>query len=361
MWPDRRLLDHLGLEHPILQAPMAGTATPALAAAVSGAGGLGGIGLGEAPESEIRSAVAEVRSFTNRPFNLNFFAHPGANADPAATARARARIADFAGPGGPALPEHLPDATPGFDAARLALLLDLGPRVVSFHFGLPEPGAVAAIKAAGIWVLATATTVAEARAVVAGGADAVVAQGYEAGGHRGAHRLTRAGDGIGTLALVPQVADAVSVPVIAAGGIGDARGIAAALALGAAGVQMGSAFLLCPEAATEPARRAHVAASDGSDTVMTAAGSGYPARARRTEYSDHMAPLDGSLPPFPTLYGLSGPVIAPDQADDRAAFGLYGQAAGLAREEPAGDLVARLARETGAHLARLGRAGSANR
>jgi nitronate monooxygenase len=123
---------------------------------------------------------------------------------------------------------------------------------------------------------------------------------------------------------------------------------------------MGTPFLLCPEAATE-ARRAHVASSDGSDTVMTAAGSGYPARARRTEFSDHMAPLDGSLPPFPTLYWLSGPVIGGDLpgGDDRAGFELYGQAAGLAREEPAGDLLARLARETGALLVRLARSGGA--
>jgi nitronate monooxygenase len=356
MWPDRRLCDLLGVEHPILQAPMAGTATPALAAAVSNAGGLGGIGLGEAPADRIRSAVEAVRAATNRPFNLNFFAHPGARADPAATERARRRIADFAGHVATALPPTLPDAAPGFGPDRLALALDLRPRVASFHFGLPEPAAVAAMRAAGIVVIATATTVAEARALVAGGADAVVAQGYEAGGHRGAHRLTEAGEGIGTMALVPQVVDAVAVPVIAAGGIGDARGIAAALALGAAGVQMGSAFLLCPEAATEPLRRAHVESSDGSDTVMTAAGSGYPARARRTAYSDHMAPLDGALPPFPTLYGLSWPVIEAGQAEgaERAGFELYGQAAGLARNERAGELVTRLVRETAALLSRLG-------
>ncbi len=359
MWPDRRLLDLFGIEHPILQAPMLGTSTPALTAAVSNAGGLGGVALGVAPPDDARWTVAEVRKRTNRPFNLNFFAHPGVRADPAATRRARKRILDFVGPDGQDLPKTLPDAVPGFDPARLPLLLELQPRVVSLLFGLPDASVLDAIRGAGIAVIATATSVAEARALEAGGVDAVVAQGYEAGGHRGAHRLTRAGDGIGTLALVPQVVDAVSVPVIATGGIGDARGIAAALALGAAGVQMGSAFLLCPESATEPFRRAHVAASDGSDTVMTASVSGYPARARRTPYSDHMAPLDGRLPPFPTLYNMSGPVIEAGHAagGDRAGFELYGQAAGLAREEGAGTLVSRLVRETGALLERLGRGG----
>ncbi|MGE0240552.1 MAG: NAD(P)H-dependent flavin oxidoreductase, partial [Parvibaculaceae bacterium] len=191
MWPNSRLCDLFRIEHPIIQAPMAGSATPALAAAVSNAGGLGSLGCGSMTADELKSAVAELRAGTNRPFNLNFFVHPAPRTDDAVLARTIERLAPYykdCGLGAPA--DSLPPMGPGFDAAKLALLLDIKPAVVSFHFGLPPAGMMATLKQAGILLLSTATTVAEARALAKGGVDAVIAQGWEAGGHRGSHHPT---------------------------------------------------------------------------------------------------------------------------------------------------------------------------
>jgi nitronate monooxygenase len=345
----------LGIEHPIIQAPMAGSATPALAAAVSNAGGLGSLGCAEMDAAALAAAVAGLRGASNKPFNLNFFVHPKPATDAATLAATRARLAPWyarLGLGQP--PEGLPERGPGFDATRLETLLALRPPVVSFHFGLPDRAAVARLKAAGCVLLSTATTVAEARALEAGGADAVIAQGWEAGGHRGSHAPRAPADGIGTLALVPQVVDAVRLPVIAAGGIGDGRGIAAALALGACGVQLGTAFLSCPEAGTDAARRALLRQAGDGDTMMTEAFSGRAARARRSRYAEDMEARRQPLPAFPTLYALSEPLIEAGD-DDAASFHLYGQAAGLNRALPAGDLLERLVAEARQACGRLAR------
>ena len=251
MWPDTRLLDRLGIALPIVQAPMAGADSPALAAAVSEAGGLGSLaGALRTPEG-LAAAVAEVRARTGRPFNLNFFAHAEPAPDPG---RARAwldRLAPYYAELGLDPPATLAGGRAPFDAGFCTLVEALRPAVVSFHFGLPEAALMARVKATGAAVLASATTPEEAVWLVARGVDAVIAQGSEAGGHRGTFAEDWRGGGgmIGTLALVPQVVDAVAVPVIAAGGIADGRGIAAALALGAAGVQIGTAYLFTPEAA----------------------------------------------------------------------------------------------------------------
>lgn len=353
MWPDRRLADLLRIDLPILQSPMARAATPALAAEVSNAGGLGALGSAEMTADQITSAVAELRGRTNRPFNLNFFIDPAPTTDPAVLARTRDRLRRWyatLGLGEP--PETLPDLGPSFDDTRLALLLDLRPAVVSFHFGLPPAPALAALKAAGILVLSTATTVAEARALEQAGIDAIIAQGYEAGGHRGSHQPTAPAQGVGTLALVPQIVDAVRVPVIAAGGIGDGRGIAAAFALGAAGVQMGTAFLSCPEAGTDPARRALLARATEVDTIVTDAFSGRAARAHRSAYGEAMERAREPLPAFRQLYDLTDPLIGAGQ-DDVASFHLYGQAARLNRALPAAELVELLVAETRAAIARM--------
>ena len=355
MWPDRRICDRLGVEHPIIQAPMAGSATSALAAAVSNAGGLGSLGCGNSTAAEVRELTAAVRAGTNRPFNLNFFAHAAPHTPPEVLARMRERLAPFAEKLGVELPATLPELPAGFDDRMLDLVLELRPPVVSFHFGMPEAAAIEALKAEGIVLLATATTVAEARRLEAEGIDVVVAQGYEAGGHRGSHAPSAAADGIGTMALVPQVVDAVSVPVVATGGIGDARGVVAALALGAVGVQLGTAFLGSPEAATEPARRAAIRASTDEDTMVTDAVSGRAARARRSAYALEMALSSEPVPAFPQLYALTSPLRAADEAmgSGDATFQLYGQAAALTRELPAAELVMQLVSETKALFARL--------
>lgn len=353
MWPDRRLLDLLQIDHPILQAPMAGAATPQLAAAVSNAGGIGALGNAEMTPDQIRAAVAALRARTNRPFNLNFFVGDAPVTDPAVLARARDRLRTWyhtLGLGEP--PGTLPDLGASFDDTRLALLLDLRPAVVSFHFGLPPVAAITALKAAGIILISTATTVAEARALESAGIDAVIAQGWEAGGHRGSHQPTDPSQGVGTLALVPQVADAVRLPVIAAGGIGDGRGIAAAFALGAAGVQMGTAFLSCPEAGTDPRRRALLARATETDTMVTDAVSGRSARTVRSRYAEAMEATREPLPAFLQMYGLTDPLLDAGQ-DDIASFHLYGQAARLNRAIPAADLLRLLVAETEAAFTRV--------
>jgi nitronate monooxygenase len=352
-WPDHRLTDLLGIAHPIVQAPMKGTSTPALAAAVSNAGGLGSLGCAYLPPDELAALLGEMRRRTNRPFNLNFFAHGPVAADPDALMRARTRLAPFyAEKGLGAPPDRLDPAPEAFGPDHLAALLADPPAVVSFHFGLPGHDAVPRLKALGSRILCTATSVAEARILEAEGVDAIIAQGWEAGGHRGAFAVGADDAGCGLVALVPQIADAVSVPVIAAGGIADGRGIAAAFALGAAGVQIGTAFIRCPESAAPEVHRAAVAAATDASTRLTRAYSGRPARGHRTRYIDAMAAETADLPHFPLMYPLSRPLQATGDPDFQ--FSLYGQAGALARAEPAPELMARLVEEAGAVLARMG-------
>lgn len=328
------------------------SATPELAAEVSRTGGLGSIGCGEMSADEIRNTVAKIRARTDAPFNLNLFTHPAPAVDPAVWNATRQRLAPWYKRLGLALPESTPpQLPPGFGQEKLDLLLALRPPVVSFHFGIPDAVSLAALRAAGMVIMSTATTVAEARALQAAGIDAIIAQGFEAGGHRGSHRPTAAQDGIGALALIPQVVNAVSLPIIAAGGIADGRGIAAALALGASGVQIGTGFLLCPEAGTDGQRRSHIANAADTDTMMSAHISGGAARARRSAYSEAMATQEGG-PPFPALYCLVDPLI--DRKSKDVTFHLYGQAASLARALPAAELVGVLVRETRDTIARLG-------
>ena len=357
MWPSARLTDLLGIEHPIIQAPMLGSATPDLAAAVSNAGGMGSLGFGAGTVEAVEQALAAMRARTNAPFNLNFFMPDGPPQTPAARAAMRERLAPFyhdLGAGDVPDPPTQPPRT-GIAADLVDLLLRERPAVVSFHFGLPGEDVVRRLRGTGTRVIATATTVAEARALEAGGVDAIIAQGWEAGGHRGSHRRTLPGDGVGTMALVPQVVDAVRVPVIAAGGIGDGRGIAAAFALGACGVQMGTAFLSCPEAATDERRRVLLRQATDTDTMVTDAVSGRSARAVRSRYAEVMAPFAGQMAPYPDMYAFSGPLeeASMGRADEIASFHLYGQAAALNREIPAGDLLRALVGEAMERMTRL--------
>jgi nitronate monooxygenase len=340
----------LGIERPILQAPMASVATPALAAAVSDAGGLGALGSAMLPVEELRGQTAELRERTSRPFQLNFFCHEPPVVDAHVAARAReyfTPLYDELGLGDPPEPAVPPVE---FDDARLEAVLELRPPVVSFHFGLPAQDALTAIRETGARILATATTVAEARHLEEHGVDAVVAQGAEAGGHRGSF-LVEGDDGpVGTLALVPQVADAVGVPVIAAGGIADGRGLAAVLALGAGAAQIGTAFLRCPESGTSDAYRAALREARADGTILTRAVSGRPARALRNRMTSE---LSGVLP-YPAQLSLTVPLWGSD-AHARDFQPMWsGQGAALAEERPAAEVVAAISSDAEGILASLG-------
>src|SRR5918999_3298222 len=268
---------------------MASAATPALAGAVSEAGGLGALGSSMLPVDELRRQTAELRELTGRPFQLNFFCHkpPEVSGDIAERAREYfAPLYDELGLGDPPQPSA---PAVEFDEARLEALLELRPPVVSFHFGLPAREDMEAIHAAGMLVLASATTVAEAMHLEEHGVDAVVAQGAEAGGHRGSF-LVEGDDGpVGTMALVPQVVDAVHLPVIAAGGISDGRGLAAALALGAGAVQMGTAFVLAEESAALAQYREALGEALPERTTITRNFTGRPARALVNRVTEEVA------------------------------------------------------------------------
>jgi len=357
MWPDRRLLDLFKIDHPILLAPMAGAMDAELAIAVAKAGGLGALPSGMLNAEQVRAQVAQFRAATgNKPINLNFFAHkmpvPNNAREHAWRERLRPYYVEFGVD--PAAPVTTASRTP-FDAAMCAVVEDLKPEVVSFHYGLPEPALVARMKAAGCKVICSATTVAEARFLEAHGCDAVVAQGLEAGGHRGMFLRDDLATQVGLFALLPQIADALQVPVIASGGIGDARAIVAALALGGAGVQIGTAFLFCPEAKTLPPHRAALRAAQDDSTVVTNVLSGRPARGLINRAIRELGPISEVVPEFPLASGALAPLHVKAQAQGSGDFSpmLAGQAAPLGRELPAGELVAKLVAETQNVLRRI--------
>lgn len=344
MWPDRRLLDLFGIEHPIIQAPMAGAQGAALAIAVSEAGGLGSLPCALLNAAAIRGEVQQIRQRTARPFNLNFFCHRVPTPDPARESRWIARLADYRRELG-VQHEIVPSERVPFDAAMCALVEDLGPRVVSFHFGLPEPTLVARVRACGAKVVSSATTVTEAKWLEGHGVDAVIAQGAEAGGHRGVFLDDDITSQPGTFALVPQIVDAVRVPVIAAGGIGDARGVVAALALGAAGVQIGTAFLLSPESTISPMYRSALKTACEDQTVITNVFTGRPARALANRAVRELGPMSADAPAFPRAANAILPLRMKAEAAGSSDFtSLWsGQAARFARELPAGEFVRQLA------------------
>jgi nitronate monooxygenase len=354
MWPRTDLIELLGVTHPIIQAPMAGSTTPAIVAAVSNAGGLGSLGCARDTADMLRAKGAEIRRATNKPYNLNFFVHKSPPPDPDGAARMARRLKpyyDELGLG--AVPE--PKAIyPDFDDSIVDALLELRPPVVSFHYGMPDREAVAALKKAGSVILSSATTAEEARWLEDAGADAVIAQGYEAGGHRGT-REPSTDTGLGGIALIPQVADAVTVPVIAAGGIADGRGIAAAFALGASGVQIGTAFLSAPESGINPLYRSALLRGGEMGTALTRAVSGRMARALRNRFIEEMRPHEDEALAFPLQYNMTGPLQAASlKKESDAMLALWaGQAVALNRPMPAGELLETLVEETRKVLAGL--------
>ncbi|KEP68084.1 2-nitropropane dioxygenase [Thioclava dalianensis] len=344
------MLRQLGLIHPIFQAPMAGVSTPALAAAVSNAGGLGAIGIGATDVAGARQMIAETRVATARPFNVNVFAHATPHRDPQRERAWLDALAPLFAEFGAEPPASLRRIYESFNdaPALMDLLIETRPAVVSFHFGLPGRAAIEALHAAGITLLATATNLHEAQLIAQSGIDGIVAQGIEAGGHRGIFDPDAEDPQLGTLALTRLLVRETNLPVIAAGGIMDGAGIAAALRLGAVAAQLGTAFLDCPESAADAAYRRALHGPGAQATRLTSVISGRPARALASRFTqlEQTAP-DLCPPAYPIAYDAGKALHAAAKAQGEYGFGAYwaGQGAPLARAMPASRLMATLAQE----------------
>jgi len=335
-----------GIALPIIQAPMAGVQASAMAIAVSNAGGLGSLPAATFSPSALRAELESIRAQSAKPCNVNFFCHTPPTPSEAREAAWRAALAPYfaefgidaaaipAGPGRAPFTDEVADAIEPF-----------APEVVSFHFGLPSPALLARVRAWGAKVIASATTVDEARWLEAHGVDAVIAQGLEAGGHRGIFLSEDLTTQLGTFALLPQIVAAVRVPVIAAGGIADEAGVRAARALGAAGVQVGTAYMLCPEATTSSPHRAALKGAAAGHTALTNLFTGRPARGIVNRLMRELGPISNAAPEFPLATGAIAPLRA---AAERAGSGDFsplwsGQNARGCREIPAARLTLELA------------------
>jgi nitronate monooxygenase len=344
------LLELLDIQYPIIQAPMAGTDTPALAAAVSNAGGLGSLAVGAANAEGARKMIAAFRALSARSLNVNVFCHQPARLDARVESawieRLRPEFARF----GATPPAHLTEIYRSFveDDDMLAVLLQEKPKVVSFHFGIPAPDRVGALRDAGIILLASATNPNEAQAVADAGIHAVVAQGYEAGGHRGVFNPDTPDSHLGTIALTRLLVRQLDIPVIAAGGIMDGAGLAAVLHLGAAAAQLGTAFVPSPESAADDGYRAALASGAAHHTVMTAGISGRPARCLSNRFTALVADVSArEIPAYPVAYNAGKALNAAAKAKGEPGYGAQwaGQGAPLARALPAAELIGTLIEE----------------
>lgn len=336
----------LGIEMPIIQAPMAGAQGSALAIAVCNAGGLGSLPCAMLSVDAMRAELAVIRAATRKPFNVNFFCHTPPTPNTDRQAAWRAALAPYCKEYG-----IDPETAPGgpvrapFTAEAARVLADFRPAVISFQFGLPETRLLDMAKGVGAKILSAATTVEEARWLEVHGVDAVIAQGLEAGGHRGNFLTGDMATQLGTFALVPQVVRAVKVPVIAAGGVADAHGVAAAIALGAAGVQVGTAYLLCSEASTSPVHRAALKSEAACRTTVTNVFSGRPARGIVNRATKELGPMSDLAPEFPLASVALAPLRAKAESQGRGDFSPLwcGQNVSGCREIGAGELTRSLA------------------
>jgi nitronate monooxygenase len=353
MWPDRRIIDLFKIEFPIVLGPMAGVIDADMAVAVAQGGALGSLPCAMISAEKAREQVQIIRQRVSTPLNMNFFCHKASPADPSRDAAWKGRLSDYYKELGldPAAPVTAANRAP-FDDAMCTVVEELKPEIVSFHFGLPEKSLLSRVREAGCLVISAATTVREAIWLEEHGVDAIIAQGAEAGGHRGMFLTDNVAEQPGTFALVPQVVDAVKVPVIAAGGIADGRGIAAAFALGAAGVQIGTAYLHCPESKISAAHRTALAHGRDDGTVITNVMTGRPARGLVNRAMAEVGPISDLAPAFPHAATAFAPLKAAAEKQGKLDFtNLWaGQAVRMGRDMPATELTRALA---GSALARL--------
>jgi nitronate monooxygenase len=346
MAPTAALRRLLGTELPVIQAPMAGVQVSALTVAVSNAGGLGSLPCAMLTLEVMRKELAAIKAATGKPYNVNFFCHSPPVASTQREAAWRAALSPYFkeyGIDAGAIPAGLGRAP--FSAEAADVLEEFKPRVVSFHFGLPPAGLLARVRSWGSKILSSATTVDEALWLEARGVDAIIAQGVEAGGHRGIFLSEDLSTQVGTFALLPQVARAVKIPVIAAGGIADAHGVAAAIALGAAGVQVGTAYLLCPEATTSALHRAALKSEAARETALTNLFTGRPARGIVNRIMKELGPISAAAPAFPLATTAIAALRAKAEAQGKGDFSPLwsGQNASGCQEIPAADLTRALA------------------
>ena len=354
MWPNDRFIKLCGIEFPIIQAPMAGAALSDMVVAVSEAGGLGSLACALLSVEQVRKELEFIGQSTSRPINLNFFCHKTPQGDRVQELNWRRRLEGYyveLKADDSSIPNS---ARAPFDDKMCDLVTEFHPEVVSFHFGLPEKRLLDRVKEAGAKVFSSATSVDEARWLEDRGCDAIIAQGFEAGGHRGVFLTEDVSTQVGTIALVPQVVDAVKVPVIAAGGIGDARGILAAFALGASAVQIGTAYLHCPEARISPLHRQALKSSRDNETAITNVFTGRPARAIVNRFIREAGPMSDIVPEFPLAAAPLMPLRAKAEIAGSADFTPLwsGQAAPLGRDVTAAELTKQLASETFENLRR---------
>jgi nitronate monooxygenase len=356
MWPDRRILDLFKTEFPMVLAPMAGVIDADLAIAVAQGGGVPSVPCAMISPEKAREQVKIIRQRVSAPVNLNFFCHEAVDADAARETIWRQRLATYYQEHGldPSAPINAANRAP-FDDAFCEVVEELKPEIVSFHFGLPERRLLERVKAIGAIVMSSATIVREAVWLEERGVDVVIAQGAEAGGHRGMFLTDNIAEQVGTFALLPQVADAVKVPVIATGGIADGRGIAAAFALGASGVQIGSAYLRCPESKVIAPARVVLAEARDDTTVITNVMTGRPARGVPNRAMREVGPICPDAPAFPHSATALGPLKQAAEKLGKTDFTSMwaGQAVRLGREIPAAELTRALANDALARMRRL--------
>lgn len=347
-WHDRRILDLFGIDLPIIQAPMAGATTGAMVIAASKAGGLGSLPSAQYSAQQLREELQRITAETTNPINVNFFSHVTPDADPVGQMRWRSLLAPYYVEYGidPAAPISGSGRAP-FDDDFCDVVEEFRPKVVSFHFGLPDRRLVSRVKATGAKVISSATTVAEAKWLEINGVDAVIAMGFEAGGHRGNFLTQDMTTQVGTMSLVPQVVDAVKVPVIAAGGIADGRGVAAALMLGASAVQIGTAYLLTPEARIPVLHAKALKSADDASTAITNVFTGRPARGVVNRLMREIGPFSEMSPAFPTAGAALAAIRSKAEAEGRDDFtNLWaGQAVKLAKQRPSEELTLQLFRD----------------